>query len=97
MLKDYKESLVKCEPKKENKKDNGLVQEILDDLRTKNNRHPKTVHKHYEERLDKNTEIDKVLSKSILLNPEFEKLHAVPPLEVSEKKLKEQRKVRTYI
>lgn len=87
--------MVECKPKKKNKKENVLVKEILDDLGWNNKKYPKIIRKHYEERLDRKTEIDKVLSKSVLLNPEFEKLYTVPPLEVSEKKLKLERKVCT--
>lgn len=40
--------------------------------------------------------IKDLLKKSIVLDPDFEKLHSVPPYEVSNKRLKEERKVRGY-
>ncbi|XP_023310319.1 deoxynucleotidyltransferase terminal-interacting protein 2-like [Anoplophora glabripennis] len=92
LLKDYKDTLVERKPKEKNKKENILLKEILDDFGQINKKYPKVPRKHYEGELDRKSDIDKVLSKSILLNPEFEKLHAIPPFEVSEKKIKEQRK-----
>ncbi|XP_023021778.2 deoxynucleotidyltransferase terminal-interacting protein 2 [Leptinotarsa decemlineata] len=75
------------------KSKNALLEEILDDLKRP---HAKLHKKKKSEKVEAfksidRQEVQKALAKSIL-TPEFEKLHVVPPFEVSERKLKQQRK-----
>ncbi|CAH1984315.1 unnamed protein product [Acanthoscelides obtectus] len=73
-----------------------LVKEILDDLKgvNKNRKNKKKVENKVDdfEPTDKRKEVKEALKKSIL-NTDFEKLETVPPVEISERNLKKQRKL----
>ncbi|KAJ8919078.1 hypothetical protein NQ315_012062 [Exocentrus adspersus] len=93
LFKDYENSLAVQNVRKS--EGNTIVQEILYDLKRDYNKHSRRTPvppSNFQE-LEKETEITKILNKSRVLTSEFEKLHAIPPIQESDKKLKYLRKI----
>lgn len=85
-------------PEQKTESRNPLVTEILADLGVnedgtlkKRNIKPKKKLIKEKDKID----VKKILEKSII-TPDFEKLHVVPPIDISDKKLKQQRRVSIF-
>ncbi|CAH1175868.1 unnamed protein product [Phaedon cochleariae] len=88
---------IEMPPKEQRKKvihkENDLLTEVLDDLyrKGKNRKRSKAGRNGSPTEAPVREEVTKIMKKSVL-TPEFEKLNFVPPYEISEKNLREQRK-----
>ena len=91
LLEDYEESLPSHKPPTTNKKKEVCLQTFFDEMGWSGTA-PKTKPDILSDLKTPSNEVQEALKKSVLTE-DFEKKHEVPPLEVSEKRLKKQRKV----
>ncbi|XP_028133790.2 deoxynucleotidyltransferase terminal-interacting protein 2 [Diabrotica virgifera virgifera] len=94
IFKDCPISFKEKKPKVKKIKKNSFIRQTLADLGFNDDGTLRSKPHHKQKKLltkNQRDEVKKALKKSVI-TPEFEKLHVVPPLDVSEKKLKEQRK-----
>ncbi|KAJ3660363.1 hypothetical protein Zmor_004814 [Zophobas morio] len=90
LLEDYEESLPSHKPPTTNKKKEVCLQTFFDEMGWSGTA-PKTKPDILSDLKTPSNEVQEALKKSVLTE-DFEKKHEVPPLEVSEKRLKKQRK-----